>query len=104
MPCRVLAHGELRAVSGLGLGGALTGPGVSYVIHVTSVQCADYSRLHIETNAARRCSRRCPMANVQTLDPNASPLDYYGWELRRLREAAHLKQGQLGDIIFCTGS
>lgn len=44
------------------------------------------------------------MANVQTLDPNASPLDYYGWELRRLREAAHLKQGQLGDIIFCTGS
>ncbi|MFH9490535.1 MULTISPECIES: helix-turn-helix domain-containing protein [Streptomyces] len=44
------------------------------------------------------------MANVQTLDPNASPLDYYGWELRRLREAAHLKQGQLGDVIFCTGS
>ncbi|WP_326697317.1 helix-turn-helix domain-containing protein [Streptomyces sp. NBC_01754] len=44
------------------------------------------------------------MANVQTLDPNASPLDYYGWELRRLREAANLKQGQLGDIIFCTGS
>ncbi|MFF1464753.1 helix-turn-helix domain-containing protein [Streptomyces sp. NPDC058330] len=44
------------------------------------------------------------MANVQSLDPNASPLDYYGWELRRLREAANLKQGQLGDIIFCTGS
>ncbi|MCX5523802.1 helix-turn-helix transcriptional regulator [Streptomyces bobili] len=44
------------------------------------------------------------MANIQTLDPSASPLDYYGWELRRQREAANLKQGQLGDIIFCTGS
>ncbi|MFE7261594.1 helix-turn-helix transcriptional regulator [Streptomyces sp. NPDC057592] len=44
------------------------------------------------------------MANIQTLDPNASPLDYYGWELRRQREAHSLKQGQLGDIIFCTGS
>ncbi|GGV77813.1 transcriptional regulator [Streptomyces gelaticus] len=44
------------------------------------------------------------MANIHTLDPNASPLDYYGWELRRQREAAGLKQTQLGDIIFCTGS
>ncbi|MFC9626092.1 helix-turn-helix transcriptional regulator [Streptomyces sp. NPDC056930] len=44
------------------------------------------------------------MANIQTLDPGASPLDYYGWELRRQREAHNLKQGQLGDIIFCTGS
>lgn len=44
------------------------------------------------------------MANIQTLDPSASPLDYYGWELRRLREAAGLKQHQLGEIIFCTGS
>ncbi|MER6612314.1 helix-turn-helix domain-containing protein [Streptomyces xantholiticus] len=44
------------------------------------------------------------MANVQSLDPSASPLDYYGWELRRQREAHGLKQGQLGDIIFCTGS
>lgn len=44
------------------------------------------------------------MANVQTLDPSASPLDYYGWELRRHRETHGLKQGQLGDIIFCTGS
>ncbi|MFF9128951.1 helix-turn-helix domain-containing protein [Streptomyces sp. NPDC014806] len=44
------------------------------------------------------------MANVQNLDPTASPLDYYGWELRRHREAAGLKQGQLGEIIFCTGS
>ncbi|MEE1753329.1 helix-turn-helix domain-containing protein [Streptomyces sp. SP18CS02] len=44
------------------------------------------------------------MAHVQSLDPSASPLDYYGWELRRLREAHGLKQGQLGEIIFCTGS
>ncbi|WP_433547828.1 helix-turn-helix domain-containing protein [Streptomyces sp. CA-294286] len=44
------------------------------------------------------------MANIQSLDPSASPLDYYGGELRRHREAAKLKQGQLGDIIFCTGS
>ncbi|MEU1123758.1 helix-turn-helix transcriptional regulator [Streptomyces sp. NPDC005899] len=44
------------------------------------------------------------MAHVQSLDPSASPLDYYGWELRRQREANGLKQGQLGEIIFCTGS
>lgn len=44
------------------------------------------------------------MVNIQTLDPTASPLDYYGWELRRQREAHGLKQGQLGEIIFCTGS
>ncbi|MGO4630255.1 helix-turn-helix transcriptional regulator [Streptomyces sp. 2RAF24] len=44
------------------------------------------------------------MANIQQLDPSASPLDYYGWELRRLREAHGLRQRQLGDIIFCSGS
>ncbi|MEU1366266.1 helix-turn-helix transcriptional regulator [Streptomyces sp. NPDC005803] len=44
------------------------------------------------------------MANIQSLDPTASPLDYYGWELRRLREAAGLNHAQLGEIIFCTGS
>lgn len=44
------------------------------------------------------------MANIQSLDPSASPLDYYGWELRRQREAHGLKQGQLGALIFCTGS
>ncbi|AWZ06167.1 MULTISPECIES: helix-turn-helix transcriptional regulator [unclassified Streptomyces] len=44
------------------------------------------------------------MVNIRSLDPSASPLDYYGSELRRLREAAGLKQGQLGDIIFCAGS
>ncbi|MEU3900017.1 helix-turn-helix transcriptional regulator [Streptomyces sp. NPDC045251] len=44
------------------------------------------------------------MANIQSLDPTASPLDYYGYELRRQREANGLKQGQLGEIIFCTGS
>ncbi|MFF4433103.1 helix-turn-helix transcriptional regulator [Streptomyces sp. NPDC001513] len=44
------------------------------------------------------------MVGVRDLDPSASPLDYYGYELRRLREAAGLKQSQLGDIIYCTGS
>ncbi|MFJ5805289.1 helix-turn-helix transcriptional regulator [Streptomyces sp. NPDC093093] len=44
------------------------------------------------------------MVNIRNLDPSASPLDYYGSELRRLREEAGLKQGQLGDIIFCAGS
>ncbi|MER6319965.1 helix-turn-helix transcriptional regulator [Streptomyces sp. NPDC001581] len=44
------------------------------------------------------------MVCVRDLDPSASPLDYYGYELRRLREAAGLKQSQLGDIIYCTGS
>ncbi|WP_405755861.1 MULTISPECIES: helix-turn-helix domain-containing protein [unclassified Streptomyces] len=44
------------------------------------------------------------MVNIRDLDPTASPLDYYGSELRRLREEARLKQGQLGDIVFCTAS
>lgn len=44
------------------------------------------------------------MVNIRDLDPGASPLDYYGSELRRLREDAGLKQGALGSIIFCTGS
>ncbi|MET9803975.1 helix-turn-helix transcriptional regulator [Streptomyces sp. NPDC006368] len=44
------------------------------------------------------------MVNIRDLDPSASPLDYYGSELRRLREEAGLKQAQLGDIIFCTAS
>ncbi|WP_281154889.1 helix-turn-helix transcriptional regulator [Streptomyces sp. HYC2] len=42
--------------------------------------------------------------NINVLDPGASPLDYYGFELRRLREAAGLTQRQLGDIINYTGS
>ncbi|MFF8269212.1 helix-turn-helix transcriptional regulator [Streptomyces sp. NPDC016562] len=44
------------------------------------------------------------MVGVRVLDPSASPLDYYAYELRRLREAAGLKQAQLGEIIYCTGS
>ncbi|MFD3548543.1 helix-turn-helix domain-containing protein [Streptomyces sp. NPDC058655] len=44
------------------------------------------------------------MVNIRDLDPSASPLDYYGFELRRLREDAGLRQGQLGEIIYCTGS
>ncbi|MFD4876369.1 helix-turn-helix transcriptional regulator [Streptomyces sp. NPDC058420] len=41
---------------------------------------------------------------ITTLDPGASPLDYYGFELRRYREAASLTQRQLGVIINYTGS
>ncbi|MEU3984752.1 helix-turn-helix transcriptional regulator [Streptomyces sp. NPDC026672] len=44
------------------------------------------------------------MAHIRELDPSASPLDYFGSELRRKREEAGLKQSQLGDAIFCTGS
>ncbi|MFE4637000.1 helix-turn-helix transcriptional regulator [Streptomyces sp. NPDC056773] len=44
------------------------------------------------------------MVNIRALDPSASPLDYYAYELCRLREAAGLKQQQLGDIIYCSGS
>ncbi|MEU6125595.1 helix-turn-helix transcriptional regulator [Streptomyces sp. NPDC047123] len=44
------------------------------------------------------------MVTARDLDPSASPLDYYGAELRRLREAAGLKQAQLGGCIFVTAS
>ncbi|MFF6989582.1 Scr1 family TA system antitoxin-like transcriptional regulator [Streptomyces sp. NPDC010273] len=44
------------------------------------------------------------MANVRQLDPSASPLDYFGCECRRLREAAGLTLEALGKILFCTGS
>ncbi|MEU4925726.1 helix-turn-helix transcriptional regulator [Streptomyces yokosukanensis] len=44
------------------------------------------------------------MVNINALDPSASPLDYYGFELRRCREAAGLTQKQLGDIINFTAS
>ncbi|MEV5493025.1 helix-turn-helix transcriptional regulator [Streptomyces bobili] len=44
------------------------------------------------------------MTHINVLDPRASPLDYYGFELRRLRETAGLTQRQLGDILNYTGS
>ncbi|MGW4705470.1 helix-turn-helix domain-containing protein [Streptomyces sp. NPDC004285] len=44
------------------------------------------------------------MVNIRNLDPSASPLDYFGSELRRLREEAGLNQPQLGKILYCTGS
>ncbi|MFJ6082313.1 helix-turn-helix domain-containing protein [Streptomyces sp. NPDC092369] len=44
------------------------------------------------------------MTNINVLDPGASPLDYYGYELRRYRETAGLTQRQLGDIVNYTGS
>ncbi|MFC8347718.1 helix-turn-helix domain-containing protein [Streptomyces sp. NPDC057280] len=42
--------------------------------------------------------------HIRELDPTASPLDYYGYELRRRREEAGLTLAQLGAIVFCTGS
>jgi len=44
------------------------------------------------------------VTHINVLDPGASPLDYYGFELRRLRESAGLSQKQLGDILNYTGS
>lgn len=44
------------------------------------------------------------MANIKQLDPGASPLHFFGAELRRLREQAGLTLVQLGKIVFCTGS
>ncbi|MFF4757288.1 helix-turn-helix domain-containing protein [Streptomyces sp. NPDC001292] len=44
------------------------------------------------------------MTHINALDPGASPLDYYGYELRRHRETAGLTQRQLGEIINYTGS
>ncbi|MBD0747108.1 Scr1 family TA system antitoxin-like transcriptional regulator [Streptomyces sp. CBMA152] len=44
------------------------------------------------------------MVHINVLDPSASPLDYYGYELRRYREAVGLTQKQLGAIISYTGS
>ncbi|MBZ6228946.1 Scr1 family TA system antitoxin-like transcriptional regulator [Streptomyces olivaceus] len=44
------------------------------------------------------------MTHINVLDPGAPPLDYYGFELRRHREAAGLTQRQLGDIVNYTGS
>ncbi|MEI5098806.1 helix-turn-helix transcriptional regulator [Streptomyces sp. PmtG] len=44
------------------------------------------------------------MVNIRSLDPSASPLDYYGYELRRMREASGLKQAELAGCVFCTPS
>ncbi|MGA6169642.1 helix-turn-helix domain-containing protein [Streptomyces sp. NPDC012600] len=44
------------------------------------------------------------MPNIQTLDACASPLSYFGAELRRVREAHGLKQAELGEKLFCSGS
>lgn len=44
------------------------------------------------------------MVHVRQLDPSASPLDYFGYEARRLREAAGMTLERLGKVIYCTGS
>ncbi|WP_329367709.1 helix-turn-helix transcriptional regulator [Streptomyces sp. NBC_00669] len=43
------------------------------------------------------------MTQPKNLSPYASPQSFYGSELRRLREAAHLTQDQLGERVFCSG-
>lgn len=56
-------------------------------------------------DATRSVVRGDPhVTHINVLDPGASPLDYYGFELRRLREAANLTQRQLGDVLNYTGS
>ncbi|MFI9027637.1 helix-turn-helix domain-containing protein [Streptomyces sp. NPDC053560] len=44
------------------------------------------------------------MPNVKCLDPGASPLHFFGAEVRRLREEAGLTLAQLGEIVYLTGS
>ncbi|WP_030614729.1 helix-turn-helix domain-containing protein [Streptomyces sclerotialus] len=44
------------------------------------------------------------MANIKCLDPGASPLHFFGAEVRRLREQAGLTLAQLGEIVYLTGS
>ncbi|MER7493567.1 helix-turn-helix transcriptional regulator [Streptomyces pharetrae] len=44
------------------------------------------------------------MVHIRELDSTASPLDYYGFELRRKREEAGLTQRELANVVFCTGS
>jgi transcriptional regulator with XRE-family HTH domain len=53
---------------------------------------------------AALCEKGLRVTHINALDPGASPLDYYGYELRRLREAAGLTQRQLGDVLAYTGS
>lgn len=44
------------------------------------------------------------MANIKRLDPGASPLHFFGSELRWWRERAELTLEQLGRKVFLTGS
>ncbi|MGP3971964.1 helix-turn-helix domain-containing protein [Streptomyces sp. 6N223] len=44
------------------------------------------------------------MVNLRELDPGASPLAYFGSELRRLRQAVGQTQEETGRLVFLTGS
>ncbi|GAA0943209.1 helix-turn-helix transcriptional regulator [Nonomuraea longicatena] len=44
------------------------------------------------------------MPPARDLDGGASPLAYFGAELRRLRVQAGLSQDQVGEAVFCSGS
>lgn len=65
-----------------------------------------YPWLRNESNADGRLTPgvNLSVVRINELDPSASPLDFYGSELRRLREGAGLNQAELGGCIFCTGS
>jgi transcriptional regulator with XRE-family HTH domain len=44
------------------------------------------------------------MVNMRELDPGASPLAYFGSELRRLRQEVGQTQEETGRLVFLTGS
>ncbi|MFE5095603.1 Scr1 family TA system antitoxin-like transcriptional regulator [Streptomyces sp. NPDC056638] len=44
------------------------------------------------------------MPQPKDLDPYTDARSFYGSELRRLREAAGMSQGELGDRVFCSGT
>jgi transcriptional regulator with XRE-family HTH domain len=81
------------------------GAGVSF----TPQGCIGVTTLGYEDNTnsggfALPESRELRVVNIKELDPGASPLAYFGSELRRLRAAAGLTQEQAGKAVFLTGS
>jgi hypothetical protein len=47
---------------------------------------------------------RVPMPRVRILDPGASPLHFFGAEVRHARMAAGMSQAELGSAAHCDGS
>jgi transcriptional regulator with XRE-family HTH domain len=101
----VLTDGEAHPVLG---GTSAQNDGGNVSVHPTRVTWRNYCRRqngHNLFNSEFKLQRGdSTMTQINTLDPGASPLDYYGYELRRCREAAGLTQKQLGDILGYTSS